>query len=201
MVTSHSFKRFELTVDALTALHTRVSAPRLEGEPEPAQLQNIFKAALRAADHALLRPWRFLIIRGEAREKLGEVFAQAAKIKQPDIDEATLEKTKNKALRAPVIVVVMASIEAHDKVPDIEQIISAGAATQNMLVAAHAQGLGAMWRTGSMAYDKEVSKRLGVAENEKIVGFLYLGQKKGKGRVLPDLHVETYFKEWQGDIN
>ena len=184
-------------MDALDVLHKRVSASRLTGpEPEPEQLQAIYKAALRAADHALLRPWRFLVIRGQARERLGELFADAALARKPELEPAKLEKTRSKALRAPVIVVAISSPKAHPKVPRLEQDLSTGAAVQNMLNAVYAQGLGAIWRTGDATEAPAVREGLGVKDKERIIGFLYLGHVDGPTRPAPDLAVEDYFHEW-----
>lgn len=186
-------------MDALEALHTRISVPKLGGDPpNDKELENIFKAALRAADHGLLRPWRFLVIRGEARDKLGQIFAAASKKDQPHISDAMLEKARAKPLRAPLIVIALAAIKPSEKIPEIEQIISAGSSVQNMMLAAHAQGIGAMWRTGANAYHPVVESRLGLSANEKIVGYLYLGRKEGRDRVLPDFEIKKYFSEWDG---
>ena len=184
-------------MNALEALLTRNSVPRL-GEPAPAaeQLENICRAALRAADHAMLRPWRFLIVRGESRDRLGGLFVEAALASDPDMKPEEQDRLRAKTLRAPMIIVVIASHVEHPKVPAIEQDLSAGAAAQNMLNAAHAQGVGAMWRTGSMAYDRHVMAGLGLAENEKIIGFLYLGSVAGNLKKLRPEDPADYFREW-----
>lgn len=184
---------------ALDALHGRVSAQRLGGEPpSEAALDNMFRAALRAPDHALLRPWRFLVIRGDARVELGDLFVEAQLKDAPDMRQPQIAKAASKPMRAPMIIVVIASIKPHPKVPEIEQIISAGAAAQNMLVAAHAQGIGAMWRTGSMAYHPVVMAGLGLAENERIVAFLYVGEVVGDKRSKTPLPVDEFVSEWSG---
>jgi len=161
-------------------------------------LQNIFKAALRAPDHALLRPWRFLTIRGQARNALGELFAEAQRQDDPAISDVLLDKTRSKPLRAPLIVVVIARISEHPKVPPVEQMASASAAAENMMLAAFAQGVGAMWRTGDMAYHPLVRKGLGLDDNEQVVGFLYLGQSEGRARTLTPLSVNEFVVDWPG---
>lgn len=184
-------------MDAIEALQQRVSVPRLGGEiPDAGVLSQIFKAALRVPDHAQLKPWRFLQISEEGRDQLGELFAKAKQAADPDVSARALVKTKAKPLRAPLIVVIIASPKSHRKVPDIEQVLSAGAAVQNMLVASHALGVGAMWRTGSMAYDPIVCEGLGVADHEQIVGYLYLGEPQGKVRTAPELEPKDYFSTW-----
>ncbi len=184
-------------MDALEALHSRSSIPKL-AEPVPAQeiLDNIYKAAFRAADHAVLRPWRFLIIRGDSLDRLGKLFVEAALAKDPDFSVEGQQKLRRKPRRAPLIIVSIACIKEHPKVPPIEQDLSAGAATQNMLLAAHAQGVGAMWRTGSMAYSSVVMNGLGLKQNEKIIGFLYLGTIDGATKQLHTPDLKQYFVDW-----
>lgn len=184
-------------MNALEALLTRTSAPRLgDPEPMPEQLDTIFRAALRAADHAMLHPWRFLIVRGESRKRLGHLFVKAALSGDPNLDSREQDRLRAKTLRSPMIVVVIASHVEHPKVPPIEQDLSAGAAAQNMLIAAHAQEVGAMWRTGSMAYHPQVMAELGLAGNEKIIGFLYLGARIGNARTPRPEDPADYFQEW-----
>jgi nitroreductase len=184
-------------MDALYALHNRTSVPKLtDPAPDSVALQNIYRAALRAADHGVLQPWRFLLIQGDAREKLGELFAEAERDINPQVDAAALEKARSKPLRAPLILVTICSHQASDKIPEIEQIISAGAATQNMMLAAYAQGIGAMWRTGPMAYHPIVLRGLGLSAHEKIVSFLYLGTAASAGRQLPEPVIADFFQSW-----
>ena len=185
-------------MDALQALHSRVSSPRLTGEVGNRELRNIFKAALRAPDHAQLRPWRFLVIKGDERNHLGELFARAELSVNPDHTPQMLAKTKAKPLRAPVILVGIAKVVEHKSVPEVEQVLSCGAALQSMLLAAHAQGVGAMWRTGGMAYNKIVHEGLGLQSNESIVGYLYLGQIDGRSKSIGPPDIDAYFQEWHG---
>ena len=184
-------------MDAIEALQQRVSVQRLGGDvPDPAVLAEIYKAALRVPDHAQLKPWRFLQIAEDGRDQLGDLFAKAKQAAEPEISARDLVKTKAKPLRAPLIVVIIASPKEHPKVPEVEQILSAGSAVQNMLVASHALGVGAMWRTGSMAYDPIVRSGLGLAAHEQIVGFLYLGEPQGNVRTAPELDPKQYFVPW-----
>jgi len=168
----------------------------LTGSVDVEVLEKIIHAGLRAPDHALLRPWRILVVEGEARARLGELFARAKLALEPDQPTAALEKIKKKPFRAPLILVVVARLVSHPKVPEIEQLLSAGAVAQNMMLAAHACGLGAMWRTGAMAYDQVVHQGLGLAENEKIVGFVYVGEIDGKLKGLPDMDLRDFVTRW-----
>jgi len=187
-------------MDALFALHNRVSVNLLtEPAPTQTQLDNIFKAGLRACDHKNLRPWKYLIIEGDERAKFGELMV-AAKEAQNELRECAEEeknKLRSKPMRAPTIIVVIADIKPHDKVPEIEQIISAGASAQMMMTAAFAQGLGAIWRSGSLMFEEKMHEGLGLTSDQKIVGFIYIGHIKASKRV-PELNPADYASKWSG---
>ncbi len=170
-------------MDAIEALVGRISAAQLaDPGPDPEQLDRILEAAVAAPDHGRMQPWRFIVIAGEARARLGEILAQSLLRREPDSPAGRLEAEKRKALRSPVVVVVVATIKENPNVPEIEQIVSAGAAAQNMLLAAHGLGLGGFWRTGAVAYDEEAKRALGLGENDRVVGFIYLGSVAMPGR-------------------
>lgn len=166
-------------MDALEAIFTRRTVPPVKmGPPGPseAELERILAAGAAAPDHGQLRPWRFLVVRGEGRAALGELFASAARAAVPDISPQELEKQRSGPLRAPVILVVVARITPdHPKIPPIEQIAAVAAAAQNILLAAHALGLAAKWATGRQAHDEQVRTGLGLATHDRIIGFIYLG--------------------------
>lgn len=183
-------------LDALEVLQTRNSAPRLTGSVPGDALNEMLKAGLRAPDHAQLRPWRIVVVEGEGRDRLGALFARAKLTSNPDESAEALAKLRGKPMRAPVIIVVAARITEHPKVPEIEQVLSAGAVAQNILNAAHALGYGAMWRTGSMAFDPVVREGLGFDDNHRIVGFLYVGEVDGRRKVLPELNPDDFVTRW-----
>jgi nitroreductase len=165
-----------LPMGALEALTTRASPAGLVAPaPDADALERMLRAAVRAPDHGRLRPWRFIVVAGAARETLGTVLADALLRREPAAADAVVAKERAKPMRAPLIVVVAASLREHRGVPAIEQIIAAGAAAQNLLVAAHALGFGGFWRTGASAYDDNVKRALGLRAADAIVGFLYLG--------------------------
>ena len=163
-------------MDVFEAINTRTSVSVLK-EPGPTdrQWEILLRAGARAPDHGRLRPWRFLIVRGEARELLGQVMAEALRAGKPDTPSEALERERRKPLRAPAILVVAVVPVPHSGVPEIEQILAGGAAAQNILLAAHALGLGAIWRTGALAYDDRVARALGLPARGRIVAFIYLG--------------------------
>lgn len=186
-------------MDALDALFNRVSVPRLvEPAPTAEQRQALFRAALRAPDHGQLRPWRFLTVEGDARVRMGELFAEALSVGNAEASAEALNKARGMPLRAPLLVVVIARLQAHAKVPESEQLLAAGCAAHGMLLAAHAQGLGAVWRTGDMAYDAHVAQGLGLSADERIVAYLYLGTPERELRQPPELAVEDFVSAWNG---
>ncbi|WP_106478596.1 NAD(P)H nitroreductase [Phytohalomonas tamaricis] len=185
-------------MDAMTLLHERSSMGKLTDQaPDASQLDAIYRAALRAPDHDQLTPWHFIEIAGAGRERLGELFARAVQTDDPEVDEQALDKARKKALRAPVIIAVIARVQEHHKVPRIEQIISAGCAAHAMLYAAQLQGLGAMWRTGKFSGHGVVREGLGVGDNDELVGFIYLGQPAGRPKRLPVREPEDFVERWQ----
>lgn len=186
-------------MEALDALQNRVSHARL-GEPAPSaeQLDRLFRAALRAPDHGQLRPWRFLTVEGDARERLGDLFARALQAEQPDATPEALAKARAMPLRAPTLIVAVARLQDHPKVPEIEQWLAAGCAAHGIVQAAYVEGLGAMWRTGGMAFDPFVREGLGLEANERIVGFIYLGTPIGELRRPAPLDPAGFVSAWRG---
>jgi nitroreductase len=163
-------------MQAIDLLLTRRSARALtEPGPDAAALDLILASAARAPDHGRLRPWRFLLVRAEARLRFGALLAAHLLREHPGTNEETLERERAKALRAPLIVVLGAHLDAGVKIPAVEQLLACAAAAEAMMLASVALGFGAMWKTGSAAYDVQVREALGFAATEAIVGFLYLG--------------------------
>ena len=184
-------------MDALTVLQKRVSSAILE-EPAPTQnqLKEMYKSALRAPDHGTLTPWRFLTIEGDARHAFSEALYNIRK--SEGVTGRSLEKMKTIALRAPMVIVSIANLKESNKIPDVEQEWSAVAATQNLILAAEAQGLGAIWRTGWPTFHPQVNKLLGLTENEKIVAYIYTGQRPKERRPITPLDIDDYVSFWQG---
>lgn len=187
----------------LGAMLSRCSVPaRLLNEPAPegAELEAILETAMRAPDHAALRPWRFLVIRGDARQRLGQVFADALCRRDPLADNAAREKELNRPMRSPLIVAVCAIVvEDNPKVPVVEQIVTCGAAAQNMLNAAHAMGYASIMLTGRNARDPHVKKSLGLEPKDEIVGFLYFGTPEADIRPKRRPTAADFTEEWPAD--
>lgn len=185
-------------MEAIELLTNRTSNGKLtEPAPDEDALRLAFVAASRSPDHAALRPWRVFVVRGDARLRLGELMAAAQQRKRPTSTPEELDKTRSKALRAPLILVVAAAVESHPKVPAVEQILSAGAAAHAILLALQARGFAGIWRTGDSAYDPEVKQAFGLREQDAIVGFLYAGTPKQPApnsiRPVP----EKFVHDWQ----
>lgn len=186
-------------MEVIPALRARVSCPKLRGPgPSDAELDLMFRCALRAPDHGLLRPWRFAVVRGEARAALGELFVAAEKVRNPATSAEALDKLRRNPLRAPVVIACVAVTVPGHKVPVIEQVASMAAAVQNLQLAAEALGYGAMWRTGPLASAPQVKAGLGFAEQDEIVAFLYVGTVDGERRQVEELAPAAFVREWVG---
>lgn len=159
--------------------------------PSSAQWQTILQAALRAPDHGHLRPWRFLIVEGDRRAALGEVFLQAAALNGVQ-DEALLAKAEKAPLRAPAILAGLLNHQSHAKISREEQGRAVAAALYGAQLAAESMGFGVIWRTGGYATDPQVVTALGGAPGDEVVGFLYIGTREGPSKVLPETPVETF---------
>ncbi|WP_116472762.1 NAD(P)H nitroreductase [Zobellella maritima] len=172
-------------MDALELLLNRHSCPRL-AEPAPAgkALDAIFDAGLRAPDHGALMPWEFIVFAGEQRDALGQILAQAAQ-RRGDAEDK-VEKARLAPLRAPLVIAVAAKVKPSDKVPPLEQHLSAGCALMAMQMAAQAQGFNGMWRSGWFIFDQYVHQQLGLQGEDQLVGFLYLGTPMVEVRKLPE---------------
>lgn len=190
-------------MDLIDTIVARRSIGRLtEPAPDDDELRRMFEAAVAAPDHMELRPWKFVVLRGDAKDAFGQVLVDSyvARVKavggQPT--DGQLKKERTKLGRAPVVVVACAVNQHDDEVPWIEQILAAGAATQNLLLAAKALGYDAMWRTGPPAYDHRVMHALGLRDDDAIVGFIYVGTAV-EGRELPphEPEVDGVVEEWQ----
>ncbi|MEH6589568.1 MAG: nitroreductase family protein [Halioglobus sp.] len=183
--------------DILHFLQNRNSAPRLiEPAPSDSELQQIYTAAARVPDHAWLRPWRFINIAGDRRAAFGEVLERALLARNPDADDAALAKARLSPLRAPLLIVVVAKLSEHPKVPHSEQRLSSGCAAQAILLASEALGYAGVWRTGDAAFDRRVMDELGLSADEEITGFIYLGSRQGKSKTIPRPDLATIVSAW-----
>ncbi|MCO4205467.1 NAD(P)H nitroreductase [Aeromonas taiwanensis] len=182
-------------MDALTLLLNRHSCGRLtEPAPSGEALDNILKAGLRAPDHGTLTPWQFILFEGEGRERLGTLLANAARARGEDED--SVEKSRTAPLRAPLVIAVATRYQAHPKVPKLEQELSAGCALMAMQMAAQAQGFNGIWRSGWFIFDAGINAGLGLAPEDQLVGFLYLGTPMLEARKLRELPMADFVRRF-----
>ena len=163
---------------ALDLLLSRRSIPAqcLTGPgPDAAQIATALDVALRAPDHGRMQPWRFRLIRGAARAKFSDALVAAARVREPALAVAQLEKLRTRPLQVPLVIAASARLRDNPKVPHVEQLLSGAAAVMNLLNAFHAQGFGAVWLTGASAYDPAIAAALGLGGNEQLLGFVYVG--------------------------
>jgi len=169
--------------EALDLLRTRRSVKPVEMSgpgPGAAEIDALLTIASRVPDHGKLIPWRFIVFEGDARLKAGESIAAAFKGKYPDATGEQVAFESGRLARAPLVIAVVSRAGPHVKIPEWEQVLSAGAAAMNLVTAAHALGYAANWITEWYAYDRGVLDALGVAPNEKIAGFVHIGRVKEK---------------------
>ena len=183
----------------MKALLSRRSISKLTTpHPSKDEMKDVYQAALRAPDHAWLRPWKFIEITGDSRKKLAQAFIASTK-KTEEIDEERISKIADLPLRSPMIIVVIASVR-YDKpnVPRLEQIQSTAAAAQNILLALHDKGYGAYWRTGkySSERNKYISDELSLDNNDEVLGYLYIGTPDTDAPKIPELENENFVTYW-----
>ena len=186
-------------MQAIDALIQRHSARALTAPPpDEGALELIFASAAAAPDHGRLRPWRFIVIQGNALERFGDLLADQLRRAHPSSTEESLQRERQKARRAPMILVVAAICTPGGKIPVIEQILAAGAAAQNVMLAALALGFNSMWKTGAPAYDEQVKTALGIEAKDAIVGFMYVGTDASKPDTPPRPDWHDLVRHWEG---
>jgi nitroreductase len=163
-------------MDLFDAIHGRLSVGKVKpDEVSKEAIQKLLSAAVQAPNHYKIRPWRFVVLTGDARERLGEVMANSLNNEHPEYPPAAFDKERNKPMRSPVLIAVGVDKPIEEKVIEVENICAAAAAVENLLLAAHAEGLGAKWRTGSPAEDPAVKQFLGFEPDQHLIGFIYIG--------------------------
>ena len=165
--------------DALQLLTTRRSFKPVEltgPAPTAAEIDTLLTVASRVPDHGKLTPWRFIVFEGEARRAAGSAIVAAFRVKYPDASPEHIEAERERLARAPLVVAVVSRAGPHVKIPEWEQVLSAGAAAMNLVIAAHALGFAASWITEWYAYDRRVLDALGLAAHERIAAFVHIGR-------------------------
>ncbi len=179
-------------MDVFDAIHGRQTVKKVKQDAVPREMiERILSAAVQAPNHHKVRPWRFVVLTGNGRNQLGDVMAASFLDRHPDTPPEGLDKTRALPLRAPVVIAVGVDKPAEPRILEIENVSAASAACMNILLAAHALGLGAIWRTGEWAGDVKVKEFLGFAADQIIVGFIYIGYPD----VLPEPYVRPGFED------
>ncbi len=187
-------------MQAIDALRQRQSARTLTGPaPDDGALQLIFESAIRAPDHGRLRPWRFILIGPQGRDRFGALLADHLRRTRSGATEGDLQRASAKAQRAPLIIVVAAVIAPEAKIPPVEQMLSAGAAAQNILLASSALGFSAVWKTGAAAYDDQVKAAFGLQPKDAIVGFIHLGTEADRPGTPARQDWRQFVQRWPAD--
>jgi nitroreductase len=166
--------------------------------PTDEDLEKILRAGMRVPDHGRLTPWRFIVIRGEARDKMGQVLGEAFRMANPDCIDEQVEIEEERFARAPVVIAVASRTVPEHKIPEWEQILSSGAACQNMLTSALGMGYAAQWITEWCAYNDHVKDALGLEANDKVAGFLYLGSRTEEPTDRQRPEYADIVSEWTG---
>jgi nitroreductase len=166
-------------MELFTAIQTRSSAGRLaEPGPAPEEVDRLLDAASHAPDHGRLKPWRFTVLKDATRQAFTAAAAEAKRARLPAMTAEQLAAERDKMGRSPTIIVVGCAVNREQtKVPEIEQIVAAGAAAQNLFLAAHDLGYGVMWKTGAAAYDPAVKATVGLKPDDHIVGIMHVGTR------------------------
>jgi nitroreductase len=165
--------------NAIDLLKTRRSVKPIEMTgpgPSPADIETLLTIASRVPDHGKLAPWRFIVFEGPNRLAIGETLAAIFASDRPDATPDQIEFERRRLARAPLVIAVVSRAAPHPKIPEWEQVMSAGAAAMNLVTAAHALGFAAAWLTEWYAYDRRVLDVLGLASSEKIAGFVHIGK-------------------------
>lgn len=169
-------------MNAIEAIHARRSRASVEPDEIPRErVEILLDAAVQAPNHYKVRPWRFTVIRGRAREQLGEAMVAALRRKHAELDENAIEKERRKPLRAPLIIAVGVDAPEDSRVIEIENVCAVAAACQNILLAATEIGLASYWRTGESARDPEVKEFLGLSAEQHLIAFVYIGRPGPQG--------------------
>lgn len=168
------------------------------GEPGPSdeQIADILAIAGRVPDHGKMTPWRFIVFKGDARQRAGEHLKAAWLSEEPEAMPAKLELEGERFMRAPVVIAVISSLKESPKTPEWEQVLSAGASCFNLCLAANSMGFTTTWLTEWYAYNEAFKKSMGLGELERFAGFIYIGTAQGEPeeRDRPDMdQITSYF--------
>ncbi len=184
-------------IDFLMTRRSVTARNLTEPGPDDEELDKILRTGMRVPDHGRLGPWRFIVIKGEARAAFGDVLGEAYKKEDPEAFEELVEVERERFQRAPVVIAVVSRVIREHKIPEWEQALSSGAACVNMLNAAHAIGYAAQWLTEWPAYNADVAAALGLDESERVAGFVYVGTAMEPPAERQRAGYEAVVSEWR----
>jgi len=190
-------------VDLIDVLEQRRSIGALwlrEPGPTPHEVRRLLTVAARVPDHGALAPWRFILVEGDARaglaERLADAYAAQAGEASPEQVLKTVQKLRALFGQPPLVVVVVSRVDATSRIPEWEQVLSAGAACMNLITAAHALGYGANWLTGWAAYDPAALRILGLGDGERVAGIVPIGTPVERPQDRPRPSLEAVLTTW-----
>ena len=164
--------------------------------PSKEEMGKIYQAALRAPDHALLKPTKFIEVSGKGLDKLSNIFKKYVLENGTESEKRRIEKYASAPYRAPMVIVLVTDIKFHPKVPEMEQFLSTAAAAQNILLAIDSLGYGGIWRTGILALNDKLNKYFKLKSNQKILGYIYLGTPVGEKKDIPRMDANDFVSRW-----
>ncbi|HCX68594.1 nitroreductase [Parvibaculum sp.] len=185
------------TIDLLLTRRSAKALTMVEPGPSDSDIETILRAGARVPDHGKLAPWRFILFKDDARKQFGDVLARVYAVAEPRATDEQVAFERGRLARAPLVIAVVSRVTPGIKIPEWEQLLSAGAVCQNMLVAGTALGFGAQWLTEWYAFDDAVNQALGLGENEKIAGYLYFGSESVAKDERPRPDLSDITSEWK----
>lgn len=187
------------TLDLLKSRRSLKPDLMVEPGPSAAELDVLLTIASRVPDHKKLVPWRFIVFSGDARARFGEKIAQACEAEDAmPPSPIRLETERKRFMRAPIVIAVISRVLDKPGAPEWEQILSAGASAMNLCIAANAMGYATCWLTEWIAYSPRVRVALGLAANERVAGFVYIGSASAKPEERPRPPLADIVTHWQG---
>jgi nitroreductase len=185
--------------EEMKIIESRRSTPVLvDPAPSDEEIKKLLRCAQLAPDHGCLKPWKYIVVKGEARHALGALYLKAACADNADLSEDRKGRIRKMPLRAPLIIIAATEVVEKHKVPVLEQVVATGAAVQNILLTAQSLNYGAMWRTGEMAYSDIVKAGLGLRSEDVIVAYIYIGSIGVEPKARPEVDYNACCVEWKG---
>ncbi len=188
--------------DVMTLIKARRSVGRIQPERAPprAQIEQLLDAATWAPNHNLTQPWRFIVVAGDARKAMGQMYKDIALADAKDQSAETkmrADVAAKKPMRSPVTIVVVCETQDPPRRRK-EDYAACAAAAQNMLLAAHAMGLAAKWNTGGIIDDPRFKQHFGLSPEADVVALVYVGYADGPPPAPPARKSARELTQWRG---